>query len=408
MDEQAGSNDVTVIAVAVPGATQAAYSSLVDLSSDTAHGFVVGQLANATNQYQLWFMDSAQGGWNSSPAATATAGAVQVLSVVKNGTNATSYLNGATQGTSSVPATMFDPVAALAVGNRASGNYGYAGQIAEVLVYNRALSDTERAQVETALSNRYGLGGGTNGDSDHNGLPDAWELQYFGHIGVDPNADPDGDGLTNAQEFAAGSSPVDFFNGRGFALSTTSGGISTINYTYDTSGRIVLADYSGGKSIAFIHDAASNLSAVTSTGIVGTIESWRTAHGLPADGSGDGADTAILAGDGLPNLAKYAFGLDPHVAATGDFPVISLTNLGGVDYLTLTYVRPEPPGDDLIYTVEVSADGSTWVSGAGATVEVSTTVNNGVATVVVRDATTVGSPAFGRRIRLKIERRAQP
>lgn len=47
------------------------------------------------------------------------------------------------------------------------------------------------------------------GDTDRNGLPDAWELQYFGHIGVDPGVDADGDGLTNAQEYAAGTDPND-------------------------------------------------------------------------------------------------------------------------------------------------------------------------------------------------------
>jgi hypothetical protein len=46
-------------------------------------------------------------------------------------------------------------------------------------------------------------------DLDHNGLPDAWELQYFGHTGVDPNADPDHDGVSNLQEYLAGTSPVD-------------------------------------------------------------------------------------------------------------------------------------------------------------------------------------------------------
>ena len=45
-------------------------------------------------------------------------------------------------------------------------------------------------------------------DSDHNGLPDAWEIKYFGHIGVDPNADPDGDGLTNLQEYQRGTDPT--------------------------------------------------------------------------------------------------------------------------------------------------------------------------------------------------------
>jgi hypothetical protein len=46
-------------------------------------------------------------------------------------------------------------------------------------------------------------------DSDGNGLPDAWELQYFGVIGVDPGDDPDGDGMSNDAEYRAGTNPID-------------------------------------------------------------------------------------------------------------------------------------------------------------------------------------------------------
>lgn len=46
-------------------------------------------------------------------------------------------------------------------------------------------------------------------DTDGNGLPDAWEMNYFGHIGVDPTADPDGDGTSNHTEFVAGTNPID-------------------------------------------------------------------------------------------------------------------------------------------------------------------------------------------------------
>ena len=50
------------------------------------------------------------------------------------------------------------------------------------------------------------------GDTDGDGLPDAWEIQYFGSINdprATPNADPDGDGFTNLQEYLAGTDPTD-------------------------------------------------------------------------------------------------------------------------------------------------------------------------------------------------------
>jgi hypothetical protein len=42
---------------------------------------------------------------------------------------------------------------------------------------------------------------------DTNGLPFAWEYQNFGGPGVNPNADPDGDGMSNLQEYLADTNP---------------------------------------------------------------------------------------------------------------------------------------------------------------------------------------------------------
>jgi hypothetical protein len=82
-------------------------------------------------------------------------------------------------------------------------------------------------------------------DSDANGLPDWWELDHFGHIHVDPNADPDGDGTSNYGEFVAGTDPnsassilqISSFvpQGGGFLVTWSSvpGKTYTVEYTQD-------------------------------------------------------------------------------------------------------------------------------------------------------------------------------
>jgi hypothetical protein len=45
-------------------------------------------------------------------------------------------------------------------------------------------------------------------DADGNGLPDAWEQQYFGHTGVGTEADADNDGMSNLREYLAGTNPT--------------------------------------------------------------------------------------------------------------------------------------------------------------------------------------------------------
>jgi len=63
----------------------------------------------------------------------------------------------------------------------------------------------------TALTGKVASGGRLNlarvVDSDANGLPDWWELAYFGHLGVKPSADADGDGFTNLEEYLIGTQP---------------------------------------------------------------------------------------------------------------------------------------------------------------------------------------------------------
>jgi hypothetical protein len=50
-------------------------------------------------------------------------------------------------------------------------------------------------------------------DTNHNGTDDRWELQYFGNLNQTSNADFDGDGFSNLNEYLRGTDPTDYFNG---------------------------------------------------------------------------------------------------------------------------------------------------------------------------------------------------
>jgi hypothetical protein len=72
-------------------------------------------------------------------------------------------------------------------------------------------------------------------DLDGNGLPDAWERLYFGRTGIDPFADPDGDGLNNLAEHKAGTNPNDFQSQFKFIRITRQGGGALLEWSSVTN-----------------------------------------------------------------------------------------------------------------------------------------------------------------------------
>lgn len=167
-----------------------------------------------------------------------------------------------------------------------------------------------------------------------------------------------------------------------------------------------LSDYIGNGSHAvsasvqdpttFVRLDTSNLLSQTVTWnvtlsgqIPATLANWRTTYG---------ADATVRTADRMPNLVKYALGLDASKAAPpAQLPAGSTTTNAGQNYLTLTIPR-RMRRTDTTYTVQVSGDLSTWNSGAGYTVVVQDTESQ----LVVRDAQPM-SGAGKRFIRLAVQ-----
>jgi Ricin-type beta-trefoil lectin domain-like/Bacterial TSP3 repeat len=65
--------------------------------------------------------------------------------------------------------------------------------------------DARERHVKMVAALRYDMG--IVVDSDNDGLPDDWEMFNFGNLNQTGTGDPDGDGMTNADEYATDSNP---------------------------------------------------------------------------------------------------------------------------------------------------------------------------------------------------------
>jgi hypothetical protein len=127
------------------------------------------------------------------------------------------------------------------------------------------------------------------------------------------------------------------------------------------------------------------------------LQAWRDDHFGNPSNVGAGANGASPADDGIPNLIKYAVGLDPMTATTSSaFLSASIVEASGQRYLAVTLTRSAQM-PDINYTVEVSSDLVTWNSGAPFTVVLADTPTQ----LVVRDNTTV-QEATARFLRLRV------
>jgi hypothetical protein len=103
-------------------------------------------------------------------------------------------------------------------------------------VYNLTQHDLSFVENRDALKSML-IAAAFITDADADGLPDHWELKYFGNLAAKPTDDPDGDGFTNLMEFAWGADPTDPKSKPGLDFGITRDGRFNVGY-YRWSGGV--------------------------------------------------------------------------------------------------------------------------------------------------------------------------
>lgn len=151
----------------------------------------------------------------------------------------------------------------------------------------------------------------------------------------------------------------------------------TLNHTFTSAGyypvSVTVSDGDPGGSTTHIFTVT----------VMRHISDWRVTHFSTSENTGDAADDADADSDGIPNLAEFAFNLDPKKSDGSGLPSISFGNsitsllgesedsgaldpkasgnLGAGDQMTISFAEP-PATTGIIYGAEYSSNLTSWTS----------------------------------------------
>jgi hypothetical protein len=122
--------------------------------------------------------------------------------------NSAEFLIDTVVAATATSGTSVDPITRLALGSFGGSSQFLDGTIAEVLLYDGPLSEIDTMIIHDYLLKKYN---GIRLNSDLDGLPDLWELAWFGTLRASAGGRDnfDGDTLSDEEEWLFGTDPTD-------------------------------------------------------------------------------------------------------------------------------------------------------------------------------------------------------
>ncbi len=158
-------------------------------------------------------------------------------------------------------------------------------------------------------------------DTDGDGMPDVWEIAYgLNPLVNDGNEDADLDGLSNLEEYQAGTDPQARFTGGSPANDLQRvKGASQQYAAYDANNRLRGVQYSNGIGFAFTYDGNGNITRQFTVNADadndGLPDVWELANGLSTSyGAGDDGPYGDPDHDGWTNYQEWKTGTNPRDA----------------------------------------------------------------------------------------------